>query len=420
MVSEKASRETVKRRLDASIARARATLAACPDSSFPLAAFDALAAFDTLVAVVQSRATLLGPRSSRGGPDVVAGLRALTTHGPRWIRPAETWAGGSGSPWVQFASLAEHLLAQFPMPRFMASVWFEPEGDASSGLRDGYVRLGRGESVRHLGWPIRLTRAMAHRFVAAPHHLTAIGALRWAQAVGKGGSPSLGAALAGTRLGRELANEDFWETVVDFLVRHPEIDSSEVGPIVDFVQHQRFAVREGITASGEFGLVPPPQPHFLLKGRTPASIRRLVAEWHRALGTRRGPIRTWARSGIREASWVERVTRRTGDAAGVEARAWSIREICSSAELEAEGRAMRHCVATYADRCLRRQSSIWSLQLETPRGHRRVLTVEVDLARRVVCQARRKANARPSENERALVMGWAEEQGLDVAPAFVC
>jgi len=52
-------------------------------------------------------------------------------------------------------------------------------------------------------------------------------------------------------------------------------------------------------------------------------------------------------------------------------RVWTITELLTSRALSLEGQAMRHCVATYADRCARRQTSIWSVQVEpagSPQG----------------------------------------------------
>jgi hypothetical protein len=76
---------------------------------------------------------------------------------------------------------------------------------------------------------------------------------------------------------------------------------------------------------------------------------------------------------------------------------------------------MRHCVATYAGRCARRQTSIWSVQVENRRGRHRVLTVEVDLPRRAVCQARGKCNRLPQAAEREVIERWAAQEGLRLA-----
>jgi hypothetical protein len=73
-------------------------------------------------------------------------------------------------------------------------------------------------------------------------------------------------------------------------------------------------------------------------------------------------------------------------------RVWTISELLTSEELFLEGQAMRHCVATYAERCARRQTSIWSMQVENQRDRHRVLTIELDPLKRTVCQARKKRN----------------------------
>jgi len=383
--------EAAKRRLDAAIHRSRADLAAERKH---------LAAYDELVHLVQARGTLLSRRGTARGPDVCAGLAALATHARDWLRPVCEWRRQHASPWVQFASLAEHLLARFPMPRFMASVWFDrvrEHGAVSSPvLEDWYKRLGAGESIRTIV-PCRLTRRMAHLFLSAPSHLTAVGAVRWAQVASLGGSRELAAALIATRLGRELESGDFWESVLRFFVVAPELDPVHVGPIVDFVHAQR-ALR----------------PDFALKGRTAASVLRLVEEWHAGLGLGLERGETWVASTLRAFEWVDRVAVRRGEEVELEPRVWSIRELCSTGELRAEGRAMRHCVATYAARCLRRECSIWSMQIETAGARRRVLTIEVDMTRRKLCQARRKCNARPSVAERSVLLRWAEHAGLDV------
>jgi hypothetical protein len=99
-------------------------------------------------------------------------------------------------------------------------------------------------------------------------------------------------------------------------------------------------------------------------------------------------------------------------------RVWTITEILTSRALFLEGQAMRHCVATYKEDCIRRQVSIWSMQVETQRGRQRALTIEVDIPKRTVCQVRGKCNRLPSANERAIVERWAEAEGLRVVEAL--
>src|SRR5262249_45026922 len=96
-------------------------------------------------------------------------------------------------------------------------------------------------------------------------------------------------------------------------------------------------------------------------------------------------------------------------------RCWTIRELLTSGELFLEGQAMRHCVASYLDRCARRLSSIWSMQVDTGRGPRRSLTVEVDPARKTICQARGRGNRLPRQAERQVLERWAKREGLQWA-----
>jgi hypothetical protein len=253
---------------------------------------------------------------------------------------------------------------------------------------------------------------MAHLFTHAPHHYSAVAALRWAQVRGLGGSQALARAVVGTRLGKVLENEEFWESVLHFFVNHPCLDLAQVGPVVDFLQYQRFEWKEGVSADGVFGKQPPPRPDYTMKGRTVASILRQVEEWHKELGRETNqPSISWRHAPINEFRLVQ------GEEGLGNMRMWTITEILTSRALFLEGQAMRHCVATYKARCIQRQVSIWSVQVETQRGRQRALTIEVDIPKRTICQVRGKCNRLPSANERAIVERWAAVEGLRVAEA---
>jgi hypothetical protein len=221
---------------------------------------------------------------------------------------------------------------------------------------------------------------------------------------------ALARAVLGTRLGKVLENEDFWESLLLFFVNHPSLDLAQVGPVVDFLQHQKFEWKEGVSQEGVFGKHPPPRPDYTMKGRTVASILRQVEEWHRELGQDSNqPCLSWRHSPFKDFRLIE------GSEALGNMRAWTITELLTSRALFLEGQAMRHCVATYAERCVRKQTSIWSMQVENQRGRHRVLTIEVDLSKRTVCQVRRKCNRLPVTAEREVMERWAGEQGLKVA-----
>src|SRR3954454_13148956 len=188
-----------------------------------------------------------------------------------------------------------------------------------------YKHLGLGRNIRTARVPIRLTRAMAHLFNQAPHHYGAVGALRWALVRGLGGGEALARAVVGTRLGKVLENEDFWESVLRFFINRPSLGLAQVGPVVDFLQHQKSEWKEGVSPQGVFGKQPPPHPDLAIKCRTAASVLRQVEEWHRQLGREMNhPSLSWPHSPFKDFRLVE------GSEASGDLRLWTITELLTS------------------------------------------------------------------------------------------
>ena len=82
---------------------------------------------------------------------------------------------------------------------------------------------------------------------------------------------------------------------------------------------------------------------------------------------------------------------------------WSVQELLSSWELAAEGTALNHCVVSYSDQCADGQTSVWSIGLQRPDQEMResVLTVAVDVKKRVMTQARGRHNMLPGQAPRS-------------------
>ena len=94
---------------------------------------------------------------------------------------------------------------------------------------------------------------------------------------------------------------------------------------------------------------------------------------------------------------------------------WELVELSSSAQLRAEGRALRHCVATYARRCQWGFCEIRSLRrIGASSSVRSVATIEVDPRARAIVQARGMRNGRISARARDLVGQWARRENLAV------
>ena len=80
---------------------------------------------------------------------------------------------------------------------------------------------------------------------------------------------------------------------------------------------------------------------------------------------------------------------------------WTIRELTTVRDLQAEGKAMSHCVASYVRSCRAGSKSVWSLQAANEEGaSRRVMTICVKKTTRMVDQARGKSNAHPLHGHR--------------------
>ena len=145
---------------------------------------------------------------------------------------------------------------------------------------------------------------------------------------------------------RHFQNDDFWMSVIRWFIANPMLDAVHHGPITDYLHDQRFVASVPNPLAhlpGQPGRLAP-QPNLTMKGRNPEAVLRAVAEWHRRIGRPRSdkPV-SWAPSGLSPYRFEE------GE--GHNLKVYSITELLSSRELEDEGQAMSHCVATYAGSC---------------------------------------------------------------------
>ena len=334
----------------------------------------------------------------------IQGIAALANHHESWIRPLETWKVKKHNRDRQFSELARHLLAAYAVPSFMDSVWFN--GNITH--QDWFKHIGTGQNIRTApDLPILLTKKMAHHFLKAPKDYTVAEALRWGQVHALGGDRYLVDALRQTRLTRTFSNDDFWLNVIRFFTANPMLDVNHVNPIVDYIWHQRYENRRVFIERGVAREIGPAQPNFSMNGRTPETLLRQVEAWHSELGRQvKGGDLEWIRSGIGEFHFLE------GSEAARNMRFWSIRELLSSDELIDEGRAMQHCVSTYAGSCHAGRSSIWTMEIEDENGRRKILTIEVAPRVKAIRQVRGKRNRSPTPKEKNLLRNWADQEGL--------
>lgn len=391
-------RHSTKASLDAAIHAALDELSHCRQSS---------QAFRRLLQAACSRSALLSARRGPADPEssrrIIGGMVRMARQWPSWVRPPEGWAAPPASPFVQFRSLAGHLFARYAVPNFMAAVWLGGDSEQASWQQGLFLHLGLGRSVRQYRTPIRLTREMARYFMQAPDDLSVELALRWSQVRGLRGEDRLARAVLQTCLAQPTADEPFWESVVRFLVRNEPLSEEEARQIVEFLHRQRFQPAEVVWGRGAGP--EPLQPEFSLRGRSLMSLRRHMVHWRDEVRPKPPSLSVQA-----ESVWP-----RTGIGpfrSSVDGRLWTIDELLTGRELRAEGGIMRHCVATYIPQCARRRTSIWSMRVWEEDRQRRVLTIEVSPATRIIWQAKGKRNAAPDETARSVLLRWARQEGL--------
>lgn len=337
-----------------------------------------------LLAVVRARSNLMHHPPTRDGELVqVTTLVNIARFEEAFVRDPERWAGASGHPIAVVHSLASHLFGTYPVPRFLASAFF--------GRDDVRIRAvtahARGQAFRRLAMPIAFTRQMEHHFLRMPDHVEFDRAMRRAEVLGLGGSTGVAHTVSTTFLGERFTDGDAWRRALAWLVRcGDDVDPVQIEPLIEYVAAHLHAVQ--------------------LRGRTFASAMRLVADWHALLAMQRRAMFSWSRS-----RWREMTLRVTGRKRDME---WSIVELLDTRALIEEGRAMRHCVATYAQRCRFDLSRIFSLRHRwcDDNSARSVLTIEVLPRAGRIVQVRGAANSAPTGEPLSVMRRWAAREGL--------
>jgi hypothetical protein len=367
-----------------------------------------------LIHAVRASSTLLAPSPKRGHTDprqaervVRAGSR-LAQKSDAWRRPPETWIAPCANAFTQFRSLVCHLLHEYPVPRFMTTVWLCD--DDKPWELDMYLHLAQGKSIRQFELPppysIRISKSAARFFMLAPDDVSPLGAYRWAHVRSLGGDATLARLLMTMApLCTPTEHEAFWESVIRFLIVNMPICRSEIIAIVEFVYQQRFVSADTVWGPGAGEQ--PLQPNFTLRGRSLRSLRRHMANWREELSANLPPLvlatSRWERTPIRPFRHVR------------DGAIWTIDELLSDRELRVEGGIMQHCVADYSHDCARRRTTIWSMKVQRDSRRERELTIEVRPQTKTIYEALGKRNSPPTAVTQELLDRWAHQEGLNFA-----
>jgi hypothetical protein len=305
----------------------------------------------------------------------------------------------------RFIDLVRFCFAHYRVPAHLEQVWLEaveddfvdkvtaPDRDAigragAPDLARWYLVAAQGGSLYKQHAHPWLSKQECHHFLTAPPDVGSPRQAMW-YAVARAQTDSKDAALKITRskiAGYSIASA-WWKEVARFFARNP-IAVHQIDDFVDFL----FVAKQEDAA-------------FTLKGRTLATLRRRMEDWHRTL--RRSQSiggGAWAGSPLPD---IDYETGKEHHRA-----IWRFRQIKTGHELFREGQRMHHCVAGYQTACMHGVVSIWSLTSEFPIGHvNRGVTMEVTKDGRIV-QCRGFANRLPYANEVTMAKRWAGEHKL--------
>ena len=323
-----------------------------------------------------------------------------------WIRDLKSWKPATHNAHRQFSSLIRHLFCKYDIPKFFDSSWFRNE-KGSYKFRDCFIHIGLGNNIRTVKMPITMTKKMAHCMMQAPENYTVENAIRWGQIHALGGDKRLVSEVIATNLGKSFSEDNFWVSFINFFIQNPMLDRKHVGPIFDYIYHQKYKIEEAVVGEGRVVNTPPPQPNFTMAQRDPEVLLRQIDRWHGTLNKvspaknlyfKRVEIKPLAYS---KGKNEEQITLR-------------IKQLLSGQALIEEGRAMSHCVASYAISCFKEKCSIWSLEKEYKDRVEKCLTIEVDKSN-VIVQVRGKRNRLPNSSEINLLNRWAIENELTLS-----
>ncbi len=338
----------------------------------------------------------------------VRGVIGLTQDASHWLRPLQEWVPMSHNPSRQFSSLSRHLWANYHVPVFMDNAWSQRDRVQ----REWFRHLGAGNNIRTAdGLPFPLTKMMAHHFLGAPDTYSIEAAFRRGQVLALGGDERLVNALVDTRIISEYRDNEFWLSVFRFFIQNPMLDPVHINPIVDYIWNQRYEPRVIFIQPGVARDIGPEQPSFSMRGRTVDALLRAIDAWHGQLGreTKGGQFQ-WQKSDIQDFTFIE------GSKESRNMKVCRITELLSSNELVAEGRQMRHCVASYSHSCHSGTRSIWKMDVETEDGVEKLVTIEVDKANKTIRQVRGKRNRYATDQEKGVILRWAEQSGFTETP----
>jgi hypothetical protein len=308
---------------------------------------------------------------------------------------------------------ARYLFARYPVAEHLEQIWIDGAGLGADEIRlrkRWYIVAASGGSLYGAGAAEWLSRKEVHAFLNPVGSVSFEAAIWQAIARSYASDPGVAMRIARTRITQTpRAQHRFWREVVRFFCAHPTT-VEEMDDLHDYLADCYRRNRK-----------------FSLKGRSLVSLGRQMREWHRDLdaiarieaarrraeaarnrarGLAAEPVdEVWRGAAIADWSWT------TSSKERAKREEYVVVQLRTAADLVDETRGMRHCVASYATKCIAGQASIWSLRRRAAGSVQRLLTIELDPRSRAV-QVRGFANRPPLAEESKILERWAQARGI--------
>jgi len=300
-----------------------------------------------------------------------------------WQNDIYKWKPVGKTTGGQIKELVRYLFCQYDIPAFMFNAFYEEKNLLHI---NWLLHLGSGRKVKEMmDVPIPFTQKTGHYFLHAPANYTIAEALRWAQVKALGGDDKLATRIVASWIGtKPYGHEDFWDRLLQIIIQGGMFNLNKLTELIDYV---REAKRENAA--------------YHLKGRTLQSLLRQSDEWHNRFTHKTKAAAIWKPCGI-EGVRLER-----------KSHIIKLEELTEAKQLAEEGRAMKHCVASYTWYCATGKTAIFSLRrYEAGFVQQIMATIEVNLALKRVVQAKAKMNKPICDEAKKLMTDWADKEGL--------
>jgi hypothetical protein len=343
-------------------------------------------------------------------------LKEITKYKEFWVKDVKNWKRNSRNVHKQIENLIEFLFLKYKTPKFLNNCWFENNNNNINNKKL-FLHIASGQNVRTFeSLPFPLTKRMAYEFINAPSDYTITEAFMWAIVKFFGGDERLVQIMNGTIIlpkieppKTNLEEKNFWITIIEFFVKNPMISPEKISPIIDYIENIKF-IKERIWVDGILRLSEPEQPNFVIKGKNIEKLIEKTEEWHNKLNKenklKNFIPKNWKGYQIDDFRFEE--------GKDSNRKIYHIYQLLNQSELSQEGKAMNHCVFSYAKSCANGTCSIWSLRYNDSIGNtHRMVTIE--LRGDSIVQIRGKHNRKVEQKEMYIIEKWATKEGLKIS-----